>query len=116
MPSSLKLLAAAAAASAGLVFAAPAVAQAAQPISLQIQYDTQLLASESGAPAVLESLQEQAKDACRFKSPVISAPRVDKDCAAQVVVRAVTQIGDPALTEAYLATTHNGVRLLASAD
>lgn len=116
MPSSLKLLAAAAAASAGLLFTAPASAETAQPISLQIQYDTQVLGSESGAYTVLESLQDQANDACRYSSPVANAPRVDKACASEVVARAVTQISDPALTEAYLATTHNGVRLLASLD
>ena len=116
MTSSLKLIAAAVVASAGLVFAAPALAESPAQISLQIQYDNSALASSPGAQTVLESLREQAKDACRYDAPISNAPRVDRDCAEEAVARAVAHIDHPQLTAAYLGTTANGTRLLASLD
>ena len=95
-------------------FAAPANAEIQRNVQLDIQYDTNALATASGAETVLESLQEQALQACRYAQPIAGAPRVDDDCVAEVVGQAVTLIDAPELTRVYAARTSEPTRFLAS--
>ena len=96
------------------LFAAPASAEIQRNVQLDVQYDANALATASGAETVLESLQEQARQACRYTRPIAGAPRVDDDCTAEVVSQAVTLIDAPELTRVYAVRTSQPTRFLAS--
>ncbi|HAW55640.1 MAG TPA: hypothetical protein DCX29_12220, partial [Hyphomonas sp.] len=66
MPSSRLSLIVVAAGLAGLAYAAPAMADPAQTVSAEIQYDNSALHSRAGAGVVLDSLQMQADSICRY--------------------------------------------------
>ncbi|MEZ5998632.1 MAG: UrcA family protein [Hyphomonas sp.] len=113
MTSRLLPLALTAALASSLFLAAPASAEVQRQLQVDVQYDASALGTATGAETVLESLQEQASDACRYAKPLAGAPRVDSDCASEIVARAVGQIGDASLTRAYEAR-FGQVTLLAS--
>ena len=70
------------AALAGSTFlATPAAAQVHRVVQLDVQYDSTALGTAPGAATVLDSLQEQANDACRYVRPIAGAPRIDEACA-----------------------------------
>ncbi len=114
MPTFSRLLAPAALLAASLAVTAPASAETAKTLSVEIQYDNSVLTHEAGARNVLQSLTDQAVSACRYIEPVTRAARLDRDCVDDVVARAVARIDHPVLTQVYTDTTQNGVRLLAS--
>jgi hypothetical protein len=83
-------------------------------VQLDLQYDTAVLGTASGAETVLESLQDQATAACRYTRPVVGAPRVDDVCVSEILAKAVTHIDDEDLTRLYAASTSQPARVLAS--
>lgn len=89
------------AAMAASLFAGPASAEILRNVSLDVQYDRAALATASGAETVLESLQDQARDACRYETPLAGAPRIDATCAIEVVAKAVAEINDDGLTSLH---------------
>ena len=116
MPSSRLSLLTTAALLAGIAWAAPAMADPAQSVSAEIQYDNSALHSRAGAGAVLDSLQMQADSICRYDAPVSQAPRVDDSCVSQVIAQAVNKIDHPKLTEAYVSRSGLNRRILADAN
>lgn len=91
--------------------AAPASAEVERSVQVSMQYDASALGTATGAESVLESLQDQAYDACRYYTPVTGAVRVDSVCVADIVAQAVARIDDPAL-----AAVHAGDALPATYD
>nr|WP_321359270.1 UrcA family protein [uncultured Hyphomonas sp.] len=96
------------------LFAAPASAEIQRDLQLDVQYDASALSSASGAQSVLNSLQDQATDACRYTRPVLGAPRVDDVCVSDIIAKAVSQINAPELTRIYAANTPQATRILAA--
>lgn len=71
----------------------PAAAHAeGTPISVEIAYDSALLASDAGANAVLESVEAQAREACSARSPVTNQAYVDRECAKNIKQAALKKI------------------------
>ena len=114
MTSRILPLALTAALSATALIAMPAHAEMRRHVQLDVQYDATALETASGAEAVLNSVQDQATEACRYRLPVAGAPRVDDACTAEIVARAVMQIDAPELTRIYTARTGEPTRILAS--
>lgn len=114
MTSRLLSLTATATLAAAALFAAPASAEIQRVVQLDIQYDTSVLGTVSGAETVLESLQNQAAAACRYTRPVAGAPRIDDICVSEIIAKAVIQIDDPELTRVYTASRGQPAQILAS--
>ena len=76
MTSRILSLAASATLAGAALFAAPAFAEVQRDLQLDVQYDAAALDTASGAEKVLNSLQEQAIDACRYTRPVAGAPHL----------------------------------------
>ncbi|MCA8901535.1 MAG: UrcA family protein [Hyphomonas sp.] len=106
----------AAALAATLAIATPATAEVERSLQIAVKYDTAALGTATGAESVLESLQDQAGDACRYSVPVTGAARVDNVCVADIVAKAVAHIDDPSLTAAFAAETAPARFTVASAD
>ena len=70
------------------------VAEDQTPIEVVIEYDTVLLETEAGAKQLMDSIADQAREACR--RPVVSfyGGNVDDACVAQVVAEAAQKISD----------------------
>ena len=113
MPSSRLSCLLVAAGLAGVALAAPAMADPANTVSAEIQYDNNALNTHSGAVSVLESVKNQALDVCRYDAPISTAPRTDEACVGQVIAQAVTKIDHPELTAAYIARSNSAPRLVA---
>ncbi len=78
---------------AGLVALAPAAfADSSQEITVVLEYDSSLLASEAGAAQVLASLESQADRACLRERALIVTERIDEACASDLVAKAVAGI------------------------
>ncbi|HAE29411.1 MULTISPECIES: UrcA family protein [Hyphomonas] len=114
MTSRILSLAASATLAGAALFAAPAFAEVQRDLQLDVQYDAAALDTASGAEKVLNSLQEQAIDACRYTRPVAGAPRVDDVCVSEIIAKAVMQINAPELTRVYAANTPQSTRILAA--
>ena len=114
MTSRLLPLALTAALAGATLIAAPAHAEVQRHVQLDVQYDQSALSTASGAETVLESVQDQAFDACRYTVPVAGAPRVDDSCVAEIVAKAVMQIDAPELTRIYAARAGEPSQVLAS--
>jgi UrcA family protein len=86
------------AAAALTAFGAALVPSAAQaetltPITVSIQYDHALLASDIGAEAMLDNMRQQARDACTTRGAKFGrGPMVDRSCADDVVAKAAVKI------------------------
>lgn len=87
----------------GLAFAAYAVER--EPVSTTFTFSDQQLQTEEGARQVLEQLTDTLRDACqvRHRTHQKYATGVDKDCIAEMMEDALTQIDSPTLTKIYLA-------------
>lgn len=116
MPSSRLSLLTTAALLAGIAWAAPAMADPAQSVSAEIQYDNSALHTRLGAASVLDSVEDQAVSLCRYELPISSAPRVDDRCVSRIVAEAVNKIDHPSLTEAYMGKSDLAPRLVADID
>ena len=114
MTSRILSLTASATLAAATLFAGPASAEIQRVVQLDLQYDTAILGTASGAETVLESLQDQATAACRYTRPVAGAPRVDDVCVSEILAKAVIEIDDAELTRLYTASTGQPARILAS--
>ncbi|MHA7899184.1 MAG: UrcA family protein [Henriciella sp.] len=79
--------------------AAPFAQAEGTPITVELSYDSTLLATEAGAKIVLESITTQAEEACSYAMPVTGLPTFDRDCRDDLVDKAVGQIRLAALEE-----------------
>ena len=116
MTSRLLPLALTAALTGSLMFAQPASAEIRRFVQLDVQYDAGALGTASGAETVLQSLQDQAETACRYTLPVTGTPHIDATCTAEIVAKAVMQIGDPELTRIYAARIGEPAQVLAALE
>ena len=91
-----------------LIAAAAMVAPFAQaegtPITVELKYDSTLLATESGAKSVLKSIKQQAADACSYLMPVTGLPTFDRSCRDNLVDQAIGKIRLAALEDGQSAT------------
>jgi UrcA family protein len=70
-----------------------ASAEVVTPISVEISYDHDLLASESGAELVLSDIRSQARSACTSSASKFGrGPMVDRSCADDVMAQAAVKI------------------------
>ena len=87
----MKPLFAAAAFAAIVPFAASA--ETSTPITVKIEFDHALLASDTGAEAVLASMRQQARAACTTPGRKFGrGPMVDRDCTEDVLAKAAVKI------------------------
>lgn len=69
------------------------------PITVDLTYDSALLATEAGAKTVLASITEQATEACTFKKAITDVELVDRSCREEMVEQAIEKISLAATEE-----------------
>jgi len=83
-------------AAAAILACGTAAAGTVKTIDVEISYDATLLASDVGVDAVIQSITQQAKDACGHTSPAPASytaiSRLDHACVDSVVEQAVDAI------------------------
>ena len=84
--------------------AAPFAQAEGTPITVELTYDSTLLATEAGAKSVLSSIKQQAAEACSFTMPVIGTPTLDRACRDDLVDKAIGEIRLAALEEGQATT------------
>ena len=84
---------------AAAAMAAPFAQAEGTPITVELKYDSALLATESGAKSVLKSIKQQATDACSYNMPVTGLPTFDRECRDNLVDQAVGKIRLAALED-----------------
>ena len=63
------------------------------PVTVNIEFDHALLASDAGAETVLDSIREQARDACRAPGGKFGRAAItDFSCADDVMAKATVKI------------------------
>lgn len=87
-----------------VALAAPFAHAEGTPITANFKYESALLATESGAKAVLRSIKEQATEACSFTKAITGAPSFDRVCRDDLVEKAVGQIRLAALQDGQATT------------
>ncbi len=87
----------------GLLVTPVAMAQP-EAITVEFEYDSNLLATEEGAKLVLATINEQAKTACSYTKPVYGTPSFDRECRDDLVEKAIGQIRLAALEDGKAAT------------
>ncbi|MEO0983799.1 MAG: UrcA family protein [Pseudomonadota bacterium] len=70
----------------------------------EIFVEAELMESPEGAFATLQSIESQARKACRISSVASRTPRTDKVCVNDVVHQAVSKIDNVMLSAAYEAS------------
>lgn len=63
-----------------------------KPITVQLTYDSTLLATEASAKTVLKSIKSQAKEACTFTTPATGRVSFDRVCRDDLVNKAIEKI------------------------
>lgn len=89
---------------AAAAIAAPFAHAEGTPITVELEYDATLLATEAGAKSVLKSIKAQATDACSYAAPVTRAQMIDRDCRNDLVEKAIGEIRLAALEDGQTAT------------
>ena len=84
---------------AAAVLVAPIAQAEGTPITVNMTYDSTLLATVDGAKSVYKSIRSQASDACSRTEPVTGLIRVDRDCREDLVDKAIGKIRLAALEE-----------------
>lgn len=84
--------------------AAPFAQAEGTPITVELTYDSKLLATEAGAKSVLKSIKQQAAEACSYAMPVTGSPTLDRACRDDLVDKAVGQIRLAALEDGQATT------------
>ncbi len=75
-----------------VVLAVPVAQAEGTPITVELKYDSTMLATETGAKAVLQSIKAQATEACAYTKPVSGAHHVDRACRDDLVDKAIGKI------------------------
>ena len=79
--------------------AAPMAHAEGTPITVNLTYDSTLLATENGAKSVYRSIRSQATDACSNRQPATGLVRVDRACRDDLVDKAIGKIRLAALED-----------------
>lgn len=89
---------------AAATLAAPFAHAEGTPITVELKYDSTLLATETGAKSVLKSIKKQAAEACAFVMPVTGMPSFDRVCRDDLVNKAIGEIRLAALEDGQALT------------
>ncbi len=89
---------------AAAAIAAPLAHAESTPITVELKYDSTLLATEAGAKTVLKSIKRQATKACAFVMPVTGMPTFDRGCRDDLVDKAIGEIRVAALEDGQALT------------
>lgn len=89
---------------AAAAMAAPFAHAEGTPITVELKYDSALLATESGAKSVLKSIKQQAVEACSYAKPVTGLPTFDRECRDNLVDQAIGKIRLAALEDGQAAS------------
>ncbi|MEO1659651.1 MAG: UrcA family protein [Pseudomonadota bacterium] len=89
---------------AAAAIAAPFAHAEGTPITVELKYDSTLLATEAGAKSVLKSIKQQATQACAFTMPVTGMPSFDRSCRDDLVDKAIGEIRVAALQDGQALT------------
>ena len=74
------------------------------PITVDLAYDSTLLATESGAKSVLRSITDQAAEACTSEKPFTGVEIVDRTCRDELVSQAIVKISAAAAEDGKAVT------------
>lgn len=77
---------------AAAAFAAPFAQAEGTPITVELEYDSALISTESGAKVVLKSIEAQAKEACSYAAPITGTAIFDRACRDDLVEKAIGEI------------------------
>ena len=77
---------------AAMVLTPVAVAGPVKEVTLTMDYDPALLASEDGAATLVADLESKARKLCSQRVPALGTVYVDAECSASLVKAAVAQI------------------------
>ncbi len=86
-------------------FSAPFAQADSKTITVDLTYDRALLETESGAELVLESLRDQAIEACTYASPILGTPKHDEACRDDLLEQAVAEVRRVSLQEGTAAVS-----------
>ncbi|MDG1826658.1 MAG: UrcA family protein [Henriciella sp.] len=64
-------------------------------VDVVVPVDASLLSSVDGIEAVMNKIKAEARRACAFDTSISYLPMVDKDCVAQILSQAETQLSAP---------------------
>ncbi|KCZ60200.1 UrcA family protein [Hyphomonas chukchiensis] len=84
---------------AAVILSPVAFAEAQTPITVEIEYDKDLVALDSGAPVVMASIESQAKKACTSYVPVFGGYYTDRSCVDDIVSAAISKINEQQASE-----------------
>lgn len=69
-----------------------AAAEGGTEVTLRMDYDPALLASDDGADGLVRSLKRQARKVCSQRIPATGGYYIDQDCVSSLMAAAVHQI------------------------
>lgn len=69
-----------------------AAAQGGAEVTLRMDYDPALLASDEGADSLITLLKREARKVCSQRIPATGGTYVDQDCVAGLMAAAIQQI------------------------
>ena len=81
--------------------AMPAMAKEYTDVRAEFVYDMTALETEAGAEQVLNDIEAQAREACKYVSMTSMGIQRDQVCVRDLVRQAIDQIGAETLTVAY---------------
>jgi UrcA family protein len=85
--------------------------EASTAVNIVIPVDASLLTSIDGTETVMNKIKSEARRACAFETSISYIPMVDKDCVAELLLQAETQLSSP---EIILASV-DSIKLVANA-
>lgn len=79
---------------AAMVFSPFAAAEPLKEVTLKMDYDPALLASDEGTDLLVTSLKREARKVCSHRVPATGSTYIDRDCVDGLMTAAVQQIHD----------------------
>lgn len=77
---------------AAMVLTPIAAAEGGKEVTLRMNYDPGLLASDDGAGSLITSLKREARKVCSQRIPATGGTYIDQDCVTSLMTAAVHQI------------------------
>ncbi|MFN4025037.1 MAG: UrcA family protein [Hyphomonas sp.] len=77
---------------AAMVLTPFAAAQSGKEVTLRMDYDPALLASDDGADSLVKSLKREARKLCSQRIPATGGTYLDQDCVSNLMTAAIQQI------------------------
>lgn len=66
-----------------------------------VSFDFALMESREGAVLLLSDVEDQARDACTYRSTITNVPVVDDICVIDIVHQVVAEMGNANVAAAY---------------